>query len=121
MGFKELVKKVQTRSGFSDSESQEALELMVETLAERLEEGERKDFASQLPTELQDIALAVMPTNDDRKHDLIQEFMEKEAIEESRAKKQIFAAWETLKEEISDGEIRHIKTQLPRNTAELLY
>jgi nucleoid DNA-binding protein len=45
MSFRELIKKVQLASGFSDSESQEALELMVESLAERLNDGERKDFA----------------------------------------------------------------------------
>jgi uncharacterized protein (DUF2267 family) len=49
MKYRELIKKVQNYSGFSDTESKEALEMMVESLAVHLNEGERKDFASQLP------------------------------------------------------------------------
>lgn len=58
MGYRELIKKVQEYSGLSDKESREALEHTVESLAGQLTEGERQDFASQLPTELQDVALS---------------------------------------------------------------
>lgn len=120
MGFREMIKKVQVYSGFSDAESQEALELMVETLAERLTDGERKDFASQLPHELKEIALATQPIPKNYKKDIIGEFMEAEGIEESRAKKQVFSAWRTLKETISEGEIKDIKSQLPNSITAML-
>jgi uncharacterized protein (DUF2267 family) len=120
MGFRELIKKVQMESGFSDSESKDALEMMVESLAVHLGEGERKDFASQLPQELQDIALSVMPTAETANQDIVEQFMETEAIEEGRAKKQIMAAWAALKTAISDGEIRHLKSQLPNNMTAML-
>jgi uncharacterized protein (DUF2267 family) len=122
MGYRELVHKMQQKTGFSDAESAEALTIMVEGIAERLEEGERQDFASQLPAELQDVALSVhMPERRERKVDLVHEFMEKEDIDESRAKKQVLSAWETLKSFISEGQINHIKAQLPASAAAMLY
>ena len=121
MGFRELIKIVQLDSGFSDTESKDALEMMVESLAVHLDEGERKDFASQLPSELQDIALSVMPTEETAHQDIIQQFMEMEDIEEPHAKKQIVAAWLALKEAISEGQIRHILAQLPNNMVAMLH
>jgi uncharacterized protein (DUF2267 family) len=122
MGFRELIKKVQLASGFSDSESQEALELMVESLAERLNEGERKDFASQLPTELKAIALSADPLEAELyDKNILSEFMERENIEEDHAKKQILSAWKALKEALSEGEINDIRAQLPNATVAFLH
>ena len=122
MGYRELIHKMQQKSGFSDAESAEALTVMVEGIAERLGEGERQDFASQLPAELQDIALSArMPERSERKKDLVHEFMEKENIDEPRAKKQVVSAWETLKSFITEGQINHIKAQLPASAAAMLY
>lgn len=121
MGFREMIKKVQTYSGFSDAESKDALELMVESLAVHLTEGERKDFASQLPQELQDMALSVQATEANSKEDILRQFMELEDIDESRAKKQIMSAWRALKDALSEGEISHIRAQLPNATVAFLH
>lgn len=121
MGYREMIKKVQHESGFSDAESKDALEMMVESLAEHLTDDERKDFASQLPSELQDKAMSVSPTKEDSRRDILEEFMDRQHIEESRAKKQIMSAWKALKESISDGEIRHIQAQLPNKIVSFLH
>ncbi len=120
MKFRELVKKVQIHSGFSDTESKDALEMMVESLAVHLTEGERKDFASQLPQELQDIALAVLATEKNSRQDMLEQFMEMQGVNRARAKKQILSAWKALKEAISLGEVEHIRSQLPNNMAAFL-
>lgn len=120
MGTRELVKKVQLESGFSDQESQSALEQMVASLARRLTFGERKDFASQLPPELQDIAFTAIPLTD-RSQGILEEFMESQRVDEARAKKQIFSAWRVLKDAISRGEIADIRAQLPNATVEFLH
>ncbi len=120
MGYREIIKKVQLYSGFSDAESKDALDCMVETLAVHLNDGERKVFANQLPQELQGMALAVMPTDGNAKKNILQQFIENQHVEESRAKKQILAAWQALKEAISGGEIEHIRAQLPSDTVVLL-
>jgi uncharacterized protein (DUF2267 family) len=121
MKYRELIKKVQSYSGFSDAESQDALEMMVESLAVHLTEGERKDFASQLPQQLKDMALSVYATEKNSKEDLVDQFMEYEHIDESRAKKQIHATWKALKDALSKGEIEHIRSQLPNRTVAFLH
>lgn len=121
MTFREMIKKVQLYSGFSDQESQDALEMMVESLAVHLTEGERKDFASQLPQELQDIALSVMPTKQTASQDIVDQFMEFERIDEPRALKQIHSAWRAIKDAISPGEIDDIRAQLPNKTVAMLH
>jgi len=121
MGYRELIKKVQLYSGFSDAESKDALDVTVESLAVHLNEGERKDFASQLPEELQDIALAVLPTEETASQDIIEQVMELEHIDEGHAKKQILSAWQALKEAISPGQIEHVKAQLPGKMTALLH
>jgi uncharacterized protein (DUF2267 family) len=121
MGFRELVKKVADYSGFSDQESQQALERMVEALAERLTIEEATDFASQLPPELQEIVLSAQPLQDRKaKENLLQEFMDKHQIDEGHAKKQIFAAWKALRDQLSPGEIEDMKAQLPNAVVEFL-
>lgn len=122
MGYRELIHTVQKNAGFSDSEAVEILDMMVESIAERLEEGERKDFAGQLPAELQEVALnADIASREDRRQDIIQEFMEKERIPENHAKKQVLTAWEALKSIITEGQIKHIKSQMPDRVAAILY
>ena len=119
MGLRELIKKVQFYSGFSDAESQQALELMTENIAARLNDGERQDFASQLPAELQEIALSAK-TEGKHESDLIQDFMDKEGIPADRAKKQILGVWRAFKDAISPGEIDDIRAQLPNETVAFL-
>jgi uncharacterized protein (DUF2267 family) len=121
MKYRELIKKVQDYSGFSDAESKEALEMMVESLAVHLTEGERKDFASQLPEKLKDMALSVYPSQENAKQDILEQFMEYEHIDENRAKKQIHASWQALKETLSGGEVEHIRAQLPNKTVAFLH
>lgn len=121
MGFRELIKKVQIYSGFSDSESKDALEALVESLAVHLNEGERKDFASQLPQELQNIALAVLATEENSQQDILQQFMQNMHVPHDQAKKQLLSAWQALKEAVSQGQIEHIRAQLPNSTVAMLH
>lgn len=115
MRYRELIKKVQDYSGLSFEEAKEALQVMVEVLAVHLTERERKDFASQLPEELQNIALAVLATEENSTKPILPQIMELQQVDENRAKHQIKAAWRALKNAISRGEIEDIKAQLPND------
>lgn len=122
MGYRELIKKIQHDSGFSDQESEVALDTMVETLAERLTDDELEKFASQLPTELQEIAMVTMMVDRDERHmGIVEEFMVREQISEDHAKKQVLSAWGALKSFISEGQINHLKAQLSPHAAGILY
>jgi uncharacterized protein (DUF2267 family) len=120
MRYRDMINMVQQISGSSDEESTDALQFMVESVAVHLNEGERKDFASQLPVELGDIALTVLPTADNIRDDIIEQYMELEEVDEPSAITQIKAAWNTLKEAISGGEIEDIKSQLPNQLVGML-
>src|SRR4051812_37282870 len=113
MKYRELIKKVQDYSGFSDRESEEALELVVETLASRLNEGERQDLASQLPEELEDAALAPTSTSKFSAEEMFEELSTLQNIDESHAKKQVLAVWNALQDALTPGEIDDIRSQLP--------
>lgn len=121
MKYRGMIKRIQHLSGFSDAESQESLDMLVESIAVRLNEGERKDFASQLPQELKSIALSVYPTEMNTKEDLLEHFMQMQDINEAHAKKQILTAWKAIKEAISEGEINDIRAQLPNSTVAFLH
>lgn len=122
MGFRELILKVQQYSGFSDAESKDALECMVENLAVRLDEHDRKDFANQLPEELQNIALTVISTEENTKQeDIVVRFMELQGVDEPRAKMQIMAAWNALRQAIAPSELDDMRAHLPRAMASFLY
>lgn len=121
MGYREMIKKVQLYSGFSDQESQDALDCTVETLASMLTDEERHDFASELPAELKDIAMEAQPLLTRAEKDLLAQVVDKQSIDEGRAKKQVLSAWRALKDAISKGEIEHIRTQLPNATTAMLH
>lgn len=122
MKYREIIKKIQHDSGFSDSESEMALDTLVESLAERMTDEELRKFASQLPQELKDVAMATpMEDREERHADIVAEFMIKEQISEDHAKKQILSAWAALKSFVSEGQISHIRAQLAPVSAQILY
>ncbi len=117
MGFKELVSEVQSYSGFTSQQSIDGLEIMVETIAVRLEESVRRAFAAQLPEPLSDIALTVLPSEENSRGDLVGQFMAYENLGEKKAKKQMQAAWRALRVVISQKLRDRILTQLPHSTS----
>lgn len=120
MSFRQLIRRMQDYSSFSASESREALIMIVESIASRLEDGERRIFAAQLPEPLQDIALSVYPALGHNRYDILSQFMYYQNVGKSQAMNQINAAWQTISELLSDDEIIKIKFYLPGNNAALL-
>lgn len=120
MGFNDMISTVRLASNLSDTESRDALEMMVESLAVHLPERERREFAEQLPEELRDIALSVMATEENSRMDIVKQFMLIEHISRGRAKRQIISAWRALKRTIDITKLEHIKHFVPRSNLTLL-
>lgn len=121
MGYREIIKKIQNDSGFSNHESEVALDMLVETLAEQMPDDGLTHFASQLPAELQDIALSTALVERQIRHaDIVEEFMDKEMIDEAHAKKQVQSAWEALKSFITERQVELIRSQLSPQVARVL-
>lgn len=121
MAYRDIVKKVKDYSGFSDQESEVALDVLVETLAEHMPDDRLTHFASQLPAELQDIALSTaLVERQVHDNDIVEELMDKEMIDEAYAKKQVQSAWAALKSFISERQVEHIRSQLTPQVARVL-
>lgn len=112
MGYQELVELIHKRSGLSDQESKIALESTVESIAVHLDESERKDFASQLPERLQDMALSVYPSAENTQQDILTQIMYLNDVPEERAQRQLASAWEALQTVISPTGLSRIRSQL---------
>lgn len=89
MQYRQLVEKVQVYSGFSDSESENALRTFVRRLSARLTKDERKNFGTQLPADLQDLALTDESSDVKSQEDFIRQFSPDENIDENRKKADI--------------------------------
>lgn len=117
MKYRDIIKKVENYSGLPHEEAEEALQTFVEVLAVHLTEGERKDFASELPEELEDIALSVWPTSNNIYVDIVEQVAELQDIEEAHAAKEIKAVWHALKDVVNPAKLDTILSELPRSFA----
>jgi len=120
MLYRELIRKVQEYSGFSDAESQDAMHLLVEILAVQLPEHLRQQLASELPTELEDVVLHAETEEEQSSEDILEYNMELLGIDKRHAVKQIKTAWAALEDSLSEDEIEDIKAELPADTTALL-
>lgn len=120
MVYRELIREVQAASGLSPRESREVLDNTVESLASLLSEEEREDFASELPSELQYVALDAELIEERSDKDLLVQFIERQQVDEDEARTLIGAAWQAIKDTITGGEANHIRSQLPDQSAALL-
>jgi uncharacterized protein (DUF2267 family) len=116
----EFIKQVKERAGLnSREEAIEATHATLSVLGERLFGGERDDLAAQLPQELQAF---LMEAKDGEKFDIDEFFLrvsEEEDCEIEEAVEHAQAVIEVLCDAVTAGEIEDIKSQLPKDFAEL--
>lgn len=96
-----------------DDESQDALELVVESVAVHLSDSTRRGFAAQLPEELQSAAMMV-PTAVRIDEDIIEQYMDLEDVDERKAREFLRAAWQAVCELFDRESMRDITAELPR-------
>jgi|GEM_PF-786568 len=120
MGYNEMVQRVRKYSDLTHEEAQEVLELMVLSLSTRLNDQQRKAFANDLPEHLHDLALIVRGTQGDSRKDLVRQFMDLQAVDEPKARRQITAGWKALSDTISGRKLELLRKQLPPQTAAVL-
>lgn len=116
MKYRSIVSKIKAMAGAREDESQDALELVVENIAANLTDVSRRSFAAQLPEELQNAAQMV-PTITHIDEDIIDQLMDLEDIDESRARAHIRAAWQAICELFEREEVDEIKSQLPERVS----
>lgn len=120
MSYIDLIREIQDASGLSPRESREVLDNTVESLASLLDDEDREDFASQLPGELQYVALDAEPLDGGNRTDLLTQFIERQQVDEDEARTLIGAAWKAIRDVINGGEATHIRSRLSGGSASLL-
>lgn len=120
MGYRDLIREIQDASGLSQRESREVLDNTVESLAALLDDEEREEFASQLPGELQYVALDAEPLDGGVQNDLLTQFVERQQVDEDEARTLIVAAWQAIKDTLTGGEASILRSYLPSKSASLL-
>jgi uncharacterized protein (DUF2267 family) len=117
--YNDLINKVQLSSGFSSDESEDTLQVIIESLSTRMPQNEREQFAEQLPEELKESVLTPMGTEKFTSEELFDEFRYL-LDNESYVKRQLLAVWGALNGTISHKELSLIKQRLPHNVADQL-
>src|SRR5438876_6383561 len=116
MTFDHFVGQVQHRAQLaSTDEALRAIRCTFETLAERLDFGETKDLAAQLPREL----AAYFAVQEHSKRFSLDEFFkhvsEREQVDLPKSIHHARVVVELLREAVSAGEIRDVRAQLPED------
>lgn len=119
MHYHELIRRIKEAAGIGESDSQDALELVVENVAAHLTDHTRREFAAALPDELQNAAQMV-PTANHIDESIIEQLMELEDVDETSAKRRIKAAWQALCDIFDSREVDDITSELPKQVVAAL-
>jgi uncharacterized protein (DUF2267 family) len=114
MDYHQFVKDVQVKTGLQEKQQAvKAIQATLQTLSERLFQGEAEQVAAQLPRELQQC----MKEPEQRGKLSYEEFMQRigkrEGIAPKQAEQHARAVIEVLCEAVSPGEIDDVISQLP--------
>ena len=115
MKYDEFVKQVRERAEVSREDAQSAAGSTLAVLAERLEAGEVKDLASQLPEGFEDALgrLPAGPAEAFSARDFVERVADRESIAPNDADKRVRAVFATFQEAVSGGELEDVLAQLP--------
>jgi uncharacterized protein (DUF2267 family) len=121
----EFVERVANRAGLDPDRAQQASEAVLETLGERIAGGEVEDLAQQLPGPLRlPLQRGNARTNGKAMRMSLDEFLERvtelEEVSLDHAREHARAVFRTLREAVSEKEVRDMFAQLPDEYRELL-
>lgn len=120
MQYDELIRTVSSRAGIPSEQAERATRATLQTLAERISEGDASDLASQLPEDLED-ALRV-GTNEQRfdLREFSRRVSDREGVTASEAERHAGAVLATLRDAITEQRVASLMGQLPEEFHELL-
>ena len=119
MNYHEFVHKVQNETRLDRNQAEKAVVATLKTLGERLTEGEAADLAAQLPG---DLKLALQEPQRQQKYtldDFLRQVAEREGCDRKEALPHAQAVFHTLCEAVSQGEMKDVISQLPKEFQEV--
>jgi uncharacterized protein (DUF2267 family) len=117
MRHDEFLTAVQERAQLDADGAERATEATLTALAERLEQGEATDFASQLPQELKEkVRGAAGGTGEPiALTEFIRKVAQKEGVSEYAARQHACAVVDVLREQLTEGQVDDVLSQLPED------
>lgn len=110
----EFIDSVANRSGTSSEQATALARATLRTLAERIDGGEARDLAAQLPEELRAYAFAPSETGERFGLELfVQRVSGRAEVDATLAKAGVRAVFDTLREAVTPGEYDDVVAQLP--------
>ena len=119
MNYHELIHHIRAATQIGEDESQDALELVVESVAAHLSDHTRREFAAALPDELQNAAQMV-PTAQHLDEDIVEQLMDLDGVDETKARSYIRAAWQVIRDIFDSREVDDITAELPHDMVAVL-
>lgn len=114
MDNNEFIDAVARRAGTSSEQATAIARATLRTLAERIDGGEARDLAAQLPEELRAYTFTPSETGDRFGLDIfVQRVSGRAEVDGALAKSGIRAVFDTIREAVTPGEYDDVITQLP--------
>jgi uncharacterized protein (DUF2267 family) len=119
--YEEFLSKVQDRIGpVGPDEARRTVTATLSTLSERINGGEAKDLAAQLPEELKE---PIQRSGEEAERFSFEEFLrrvgEREGVNTDAARDHASAVITVLREAVTGGQLDDIRAQLPQEFASL--
>ena len=114
MEYHEFIKNVQEQAGCREKEEAlRAIQATLETLGERLFQGEAEHLAAQLPRELQPYLVDIQEHHKFEVDEFVEKVSSREGIDRVNAENHAKAVISVLCRAVSSGEIENVISQLP--------
>jgi uncharacterized protein (DUF2267 family) len=118
MKYLEFLGEVQNRAHLSSpNEAERAVRATLQTLGRRLFGGEAEDLAAQLPREIAPYLTTAGAGEKLGLDEFIDSICRQEGVGPAEATKHARAVFSVLKEAVSSGEIKDVRSQLPKEIA----
>jgi uncharacterized protein (DUF2267 family) len=111
---------VQEEAGIDDAHAGRAIPATLATLAERLDPGEARDLAAEVPPELAVWLATDTPAAPFGVDEFIRRVAEREGVDAASAKRDARAVFTALGYAVSPGELADVAAELPQEFAALL-
>ncbi|MGY5009290.1 DUF2267 domain-containing protein [Streptomyces sp. 900105755] len=116
MDYKTFLATITRRAPVPPEKAEPLTRATLETLAERLTRGEAEDLASELPKQLKEPLVSPTPEAEPFGLDeFIHRVSRRAGVSPDEAREGVRAELSTLRDAVSDGEFRHVMSQLPRD------
>jgi uncharacterized protein (DUF2267 family) len=117
--YEQFIKTIQHKADLSWDDAEQAAHVTLQTLAERLSEGEARDIARQLPGDLGESLKTDTNSEAFRGDEFLRRIGEREGVDLDTAERLARAVFVALARTISEDELEDMLAELPKDFAPL--